>query len=79
MVETTLDLFAPALPTTERVMLGMPQLVADSGGLSARDLVHVATRCEADIDVIAGADTGFDQVVGLQRTDPDDAPELLSR
>jgi len=77
MAEAALDLFAPVLPITDRVMRHMPALFAEYEELSARDLVHVATCREVGIDVIVSPDRGFDAVEGLQRLDPTDAPGAL--
>ncbi|MDF1597589.1 MAG: PIN domain-containing protein [Acidimicrobiia bacterium] len=52
MAKAILDLFAPVLPITERMMRRMPALFAEYEDLSARDLVHVATCMEVRIDVI---------------------------
>ena len=77
MAEAALDLFAPVLPITDRIMRRMPGLFAEYHDLSARDLVHVATCLEVGIDVIVSPDRGFDAVAGLQRLDPTDAPGAL--
>lgn len=77
MAESALDLFAPVLPITDRIMRRMPPLFAEYEDLSARDLVHVATCREVGIDVIVSPDRGFDQIEGLQRIDPADASVAL--
>ena len=77
MAEAALDLFALVLPITDQIMRRMPALFSEYEGLSARDLVHVATCLEVGIDVIVSPDRGFDQVEGLQRLDPADAPGAL--
>jgi predicted nucleic acid-binding protein len=41
-----LDLFAPVVPITHRVMSRMPELIGLYPSLAARDLVHVATCLE---------------------------------
>ena len=77
MAEAALDLFAPVLPVTDRVMRRVPDLVRRHPGLDARDVVHVATCQESGIEVIISPDRGFDQIPGLHRIDPADAPQLL--
>lgn len=77
MAEATLDLFAPVLPITDRIMRRMPTLFTEYGDLSARDLVHVATCREVGIEIIVSPDRGFDQIEGLERLDPTEAPASL--
>ena len=77
MAEATLDLFAPVLPITDRIMRHMPALFAEYETMSARDLVHVATCREVGIEIIVSPDRGFDQVEGLQRVDLADAGAAL--
>lgn len=77
MAEAALDIFAPVLPIAEAVMRRMTDLVLSLEGLSARDLVHVATCAEARIEVIVSPDHGFDQVDGLARFDPLEVDQLL--
>lgn len=64
-----LDLFAPVLPITHRVMDRMPELVGRYPSLAARDLVHVATSLEAGIDTIVSPDRGLDAVSEIRRLD----------
>lgn len=70
MATAALDLFNPVLAITDAIMRHMPDLVLEHHGLSARDLVHVATCREAGIDAIVSPDRGFDEVAGLSRIDP---------
>ncbi len=77
MAEATLDLFAPVLSVTDAVMRRMPDLVRTHPRLPARDLLHVATCREAGIEAIVSPDRGFDEVAGLYRIDPADAPRLI--
>ncbi len=77
MAESALDVFAPILPITERIMREMPNLILRHPELSARDLVHVATCRVHDIDLIISPDRGFDEIDGLARIDPADAPTRL--
>ena len=77
MAEAALDIFAPVLPVTDAVMRRMTDLVVEFKGLSARDLVHVATCAESRIDIIVSPDRGFDDVVGLARVDPLDIESLI--
>jgi uncharacterized protein len=65
-----LDTFAPVLPITHAVMRRLPMLVKRYPGLSARDLIHVATCIVEGIDTIISPDTGFDQVTEVRRVDP---------
>ena len=77
MADAALDLFAPVVPLTETMMRRMSGLVEDYAGLSARDLVHVATCLELDIEAIVSPDQGFDAVTGLIRVDPKDGSSIL--
>lgn len=77
MAESALDVFAPVLPITERVMREMPVLFLQHPALTARDLIHVATCRVHGIDVIVSPDRGFDGIEGLNRIDPADAPGRL--
>lgn len=77
MAEAALDLFAPVLPITDAIMRRMPALFQAYDGLSARDLIHVSACRETGIEVIVSPDRGFDQVEGLRRLDPSDAPTAL--
>ncbi|MGH3443048.1 MAG: type II toxin-antitoxin system VapC family toxin [Nitriliruptorales bacterium] len=67
-----LDVFAPVLPVTDAVMRRMPDLIGAHPGLSARDLVHVATCLEEGIDTIVSPDRGLEEVDVVQRIDPAD-------
>jgi predicted nucleic acid-binding protein len=69
MAETALDIFAPVLAINEAIMRKMPPLVVKYEGLSARDLVHVATCQVAEIDLIVSPDRGLDVVTEVQRAD----------
>ena len=77
MAESALDVFAPILPITGRIMREMPALFLRYPALAARDLVHVATCRVHDIGLIINPDRGFDEVDGLSRIDPADAPSRL--
>lgn len=77
MAESALDVFAPVLPITERVMREMPVLFRQHPALTARDLIHVSTCRAHGIDVIVSPDRGFDGIEGLSRIDPADAPSRL--
>lgn len=77
MAEGALDVFAPILPITERIMREMPSLFRRYPALTARDLVHVATCHVHGIDVIISPDRGFDEIDGLSRIHPADAPSRL--
>lgn len=72
MARNALDVFAPVLPVTHLVMERMPALVEQHPGLSARDLVHVATCLDEGIGIIVSPDRGLDAVPGLVRVDPGD-------
>ncbi len=78
LARDALDLFAPVVPITHRVMDRMPELVARYPMLAARDLVHVATCVENEIATIVSADRGFDGVAELRRVSIEDAPRLLT-
>jgi predicted nucleic acid-binding protein len=78
LARDALDLFAPVVPITHRVMDRMPELVARYPMLAARDLVHVATCVENEIGTIVSADRGFDGVAELRRVSIEDAPRLLT-
>ncbi len=77
MAEAALEIFDPVLPISNRIMRRMTDLVMAHGSLSARDLVHVATCAEAGIEIVISPDRGFDDVDGLARIDPLDAPGAL--
>jgi predicted nucleic acid-binding protein len=70
LVERTQDLMAPVLPITHALMRRTPLLAQRYPGLSARDLVHVATCIHEGIGEIVTPDRGFDQVTELRRLDP---------
>ncbi len=72
MATDTLDTFAPVLPITHAVMRRLPPLVTRYPGLSARDLIHVATCLIEGIEVIISPDRAFDQVQEIRRLDPVD-------
>jgi predicted nucleic acid-binding protein len=78
MARHALDLFSPVLPITHPVMRRMPDLVDRYPGLSARDLLHVATCLEERISVIVSPDGGFDRVTGIERIAPVDEAALAS-
>lgn len=78
MARDAIDLFSPLLAITDEVVRRMPHLVEKYQGLSARDLLHVATCAEHGIGAIISTDVGFDQVRGLERIQPGDE-KVLSR
>ena len=67
--------FRPLLPITHAVAQRMPDLVERYAGLTARDLVHVATCLEEGIDTIVSPDRGFDAVKEIRRLDLREAAE----
>ena len=70
MANDVLDMFAPVLPVTHALMRRLPTLIHLYPGLSARDLLHVATCIAEGIDTIVSPDRGFDQVREIRRLDP---------
>ncbi|NND83816.1 MAG: type II toxin-antitoxin system VapC family toxin [Acidimicrobiia bacterium] len=78
MAEAALDLFDPVLALTDDVMRRVPELAFDHPGVSARDLVHVATCQAYGIDTIVSPDEGFDAIPGITRVAPEDAARLVS-
>jgi predicted nucleic acid-binding protein len=70
LAERTQDLFAPVLPITHALMRGIPPLAGRYPGLSARDIVHVATCVHEGMTDIVTADRGFDAVSEIRRLDP---------
>ncbi|MBI4730019.1 MAG: type II toxin-antitoxin system VapC family toxin [Acidobacteria bacterium] len=78
LASATLDLFAPVLPVTHRIVQRTAALVERCPRLSARDLVHVATCLEEGIGAIVSPDTGFDEVGAIRRIPPGDR-KLLAR
>lgn len=72
MAGVALSLFAPVLPITHALMRRVPDLARRYPGLSARDLVHVATCIHEGITEIISPDRGFDQVTELRRIAPED-------
>ncbi len=70
LTASTLDLFAPVIPISHAVVRRLPDLIARYPGLSARDLIHVATCQQEGIADIVSPDRGFDLVAGLRRLDP---------
>ena len=72
LADRTLDLFAPVLPITHALMRRVPGLANRYPGLSARDLVHVATCIHEGITEILSTDRGFDEVRELRRIPPED-------
>ena len=65
-----LAVFRPVLPFTDAVVRRIPDLVERYPGLSARDLVHVATCIEEGIATIISPDRAFDEVTEIRRLDP---------
>ncbi|MBA2718481.1 MAG: type II toxin-antitoxin system VapC family toxin [Chloroflexi bacterium] len=72
LAEQTMDTFAPVLPITHAVMRRVPDLARRYPGLSARDLVHVATCIHEGIAEIVSTDRGFDGVSEVRRIPPED-------
>ena len=72
MARDTLDLFAPVLSITHAVMQRLPGLLIRYRGMSARDLVHVATCQQEGIAAIISPDRAFDAVGELTRVSPTD-------
>jgi predicted nucleic acid-binding protein len=70
MATLVLDAFGPVLPVTHAVMRRTALLARRYPGMSARDLVHVATCIVEGIDTIISPDAGFDQVMEIRRVDP---------
>lgn len=66
----TLDLLAPVLPITHALIRRVPELVVRYPGLSARDVIHVATCLHEGITEIVSPDRAFDAVRELRRLDP---------
>lgn len=73
IAKDALDLFAPVLPVTHATMRRMPDLIERHPGLSARDVVHLATCLEEGIGEIVSPDRGFDNVPGIRRISPESA------
>ena len=78
MAEAALDLFDPVLAVPDEVMRRIPELAFDHPGISARDLIHVATCQAYGIETIVSPDEGFDEIRGITRVDPSDAARLVS-
>ncbi len=70
LAESTQDLFAPVLPITHALMRRTPSLAGRYPGLSARDVVHLATCLHEGITDIVSADRAFDAVTEIRRLDP---------
>ena len=70
LVDRTLDLFAPVLPITHAMVRRLPDLASRYPGLTARDLVHIATCIHEGIPEILSTDRGFDDVAEVRRIDP---------
>jgi predicted nucleic acid-binding protein len=70
MAIDVLSTFAPLLPVTHAVVERLPDLVERYPHLTARDLIHVATCLEEDIDSVVSPDRGFDDVSEITRIDP---------
>lgn len=70
MADEALDLFAPVLTVTHAAIQRAPDLVRRYPSLAIRDLVHVATCHEYDIETIVSTDRGFDRVSEITRIDP---------
>jgi predicted nucleic acid-binding protein len=72
LAEETMDLFAPVLPITHALMRRVPEIAQRYPGLSARDLIHVATCIHEGITEILSTDRGFDGVQEVRRIPPED-------
>ena len=70
LAERTQDLFAPVLPITHALMRRTAPLAGRYPGLSARDVVHLATCLHEGITEIVTADRAFDSVTEVRRIDP---------
>ncbi|MFN2568799.1 MAG: type II toxin-antitoxin system VapC family toxin [Candidatus Dormibacteria bacterium] len=70
MASAALDLFAPVIPITDRVMRRMIPLFEAYPEMTARDLVHVATCLEEGLVEIVSPDRDFDAVREVRRRDP---------
>lgn len=77
MAQHTLDLMAPVLPLTHEIVSRVPKLLERYGGLSARDLVHVATCVENGLDTIVSPDAGFADVREVTAQTPFDLAGAL--
>jgi predicted nucleic acid-binding protein len=73
MAREVLDAFRPVLPITDPVVRRLPELVERYPGLSARDLLHIATCLEEGIDGIISPDAVFDSVSEIRRIPPEEA------
>lgn len=73
MAENTLALLGPVLSVTDRIMRRLPELVRRYPALTARDLLHVATCVDAQIETIVSPDRGFDAVTEIRRIGPGSA------
>lgn len=72
LAEQTMDLFAPVLPITHALMRRVPEIAQRYPGLSARDLIHVATCIHEGITEILSTDRGFDSVQEVRRIPPEE-------
>ena len=72
LARSTLDTFAPVLPITHALMRRVPDLARRYPGLSARDLIHVATCIHEGITEIISTDRGFDAVSEVRRIPPEE-------
>jgi predicted nucleic acid-binding protein len=70
LASSALDLFAPVLPITHALMRRVPELVGRYPGLSARDVIHVATCLQEGITEIISADRAFAEVTEIRLIDP---------
>jgi predicted nucleic acid-binding protein len=58
-------MFGVTLADTDRAR----DLLADVGGISARDAIHAAVMLNHDVEWIASFDAGFDRVPGIRRAE----------
>lgn len=77
MARHTLDLMTPVLPLTHAIVARVPKLLDRYGGLSAHDLVHVATCVENGLDTIVSPDAGFGEVREVAARTPVELAEAL--
>ncbi len=64
------DSLSLELQPTEHAAVERAKSLMAQPGLSPRDAFHAAHALEANCDLIASSDTGFDQVSGLRRVAP---------
>jgi predicted nucleic acid-binding protein len=65
-----MDSLSLELQPTEHAVVERAKSLMSQPGLSPRDAFHAAHALEADCDLIASSDTGFDKISGLRRATP---------